>query len=425
MPRSLQSPVDVCLISAGLPSSNPRLVKEAAALTGEGYSVHCIVGDYATPLRVYDEQLLRQAGASFTRVGLGTRWSYRGRRVAQLLAQRSWSIIKSQRWLGRAVSTQTGLLLRAALRIPAKLYIGHTLPALPAAVWAAESTGASAGFDAEDLHSGETGDPFRDGLALRVEREFLPRCQHLTASAPLIAAEYRQRHGVEMTTVLNAFPMGESISQTNFEVGPPWSAYWFSQTIGPGRGIEEVIVGLAMTHEPVTLSLRGVVREEYRERLLNLAAAQARPVSVSFLPPGHPDDMIPLAAAHHVGLSVELSTPANHDLCLANKVFTWLAAGIPQLMSRTQGHCQFAPHLGSAAELVDIQNPREVAAALDRIFHSPADHQLRCTAAHRLARDKYCWQAEQVQLLERVRGIVGKVRTPQQSPVAVLGQASG
>src|SRR5688572_5845528 len=84
---TMKTEVDICLISAGMPSSNPRLVKEAAALGRAGYRVHCVVGDYATALREYDRELIADSGATMTKVGLGSKLSYRFRRAVQVGAQ--------------------------------------------------------------------------------------------------------------------------------------------------------------------------------------------------------------------------------------------------------------------------------------------------------------------------------------------------
>jgi hypothetical protein len=114
--------VDICLVSAGLPSSNPRLVKEAAALVEAGYRVRCVVGDYPTPLRDYDAELIGRVGASMSRVGLGTKVSYKLRRTIQVAATTASRYLQSEWMLVRAGSPQSLRLFREAVRVPAKMY---------------------------------------------------------------------------------------------------------------------------------------------------------------------------------------------------------------------------------------------------------------------------------------------------------------
>lgn len=400
--------VDICLLSAGLPSSNPRLVKEAAALVDAGYLVHCIVGDYDTPLREHDASLLNAAGATFTRVGLGG-WRYRPCRLRQKLAmtalQRGWMSDSLAAW---SISTQSGALQRAARQVPARLYLGHTLPALPAAVLAAERTGALAGFDAEDFHSGETGDPARDHISELVEQRFLPRCRHLTAASPQIAAAYQRRFGVRMTPILNVFPRSAFDAAAN-PPRPPYSSlsyYWFSQTIGPCRGLEQFLHGMAAASSRPRLALRGVISDDYRARLLALADALGLAGRITLLPSAPPDDMVPLAAEHDVGLSLEQSSPRNRDLCLTNKVFTYVAAGIPQLLSRTTAQTAIANDLGDAALLVNLDDPADIARTIDRLQDDTFRD--RCRRAATLARERFCWEEEQRKLL----GLIGEILRP-------------
>jgi glycosyltransferase involved in cell wall biosynthesis len=400
--------VDVCLVSPGLPTSNPRLVKEAEALVRAGYRVHCVVGDYATPLREYDVELVRGTGATMTRVGLGSRISYRARRALQMAAWRVSSVIAGDQFHAWASSPQTMRLTAAARRIKAALYIGHTLPALPAAVLAAESNGAVAGFDAEDCHSLESDNPTLNRIAAAVELRFLKRCVHLTAASPLIAEEYRRQNGVEMTTVLNCFdaPSGFSATRKPWTRERPLSLYWFSQTTGPGRGLEQVVVGAGRAKSAVQLCLRGIVSDDYRERLIAIGRDAGLRIDVSFLAPEHPDRMIPGAAEHDVGLSLELRAPRNRDLCLTNKLFTYMAAGIPQIVSRTAAQSELVTELGDAAIPVDLDRPDQIAAAIDR-FADEAGHAAGAAAARRLYRDRYSWSIESPRLVDAVGRAIG------------------
>ncbi len=390
--------VDVCLISAGLPSSNPRLVKEAAALTAAGFRVHCVVTDYATPLCHHDENLLRKAGASFTRVGLKRDLVYRLKRCRNVLA-RHWvgRLPSGDRVAVMATSAIASDLIRAASRIEARLYIGHTLPALPAAVLAAERHNAIAGFDAEDFHPGETGQANADEIAHQVCRKFLPRCRHRTTASPLITAEYQRRYEWASIPILNSF---SSSTTDNIHHASPLRLYWFSQTIGPGRGLEALLKGACQARNSVCVSLRGIVSADYRERLASLVTAPT--VTLSFLPPADPDEMVALVCEHHVGLSLEKAMPLNRDLCLTNKVFTYLAAGIPQIVSRTSAQSEIAATLGRAAVVVDLDCPEAIGLAIDQ-FANGDEWTACCDEAALRQRQQYAWELESQKLIRAVR----------------------
>jgi hypothetical protein len=113
--------------------------------------------------------------------------------------------------------------------------------------------------------------------------------------------------------------------------------------------------------------------------------------------------MARFAASADLGLSTEETEPLNRDICLTNKIFTYLLAGIPQLLSATSGQKALAPELGAAALLDDLADPARTAQLLDDFFSDPA----RIAAARRtawdLAQSRFCWDVEQEKFLASVR----------------------
>src|SRR2546423_12381168 len=59
--------------------------------------------------------------------------------------------------------------------------------------------------------------------------------------------------------------------------------------------------------------------------------------------------MVSLAQGYDLGLSGEEPTVLNRRLCLGNKIFTYLAAGVPVLLSATPAQTRLGCELGNAA----------------------------------------------------------------------------
>ncbi len=299
---------------------------------------------------------------------------------------------------------------RAASAQSADLFIGHTLPGLAAAAMAAQHHGARLGFDAEDAHFLETDfalhDPVERCAIHTIESTLLPRCLHLTAASPAIGEAYQQRYGIKLPrTVLNVFPLSmaptgssqRTLSESTFKM------YWFSQTIGPGRGLEAIVDVACHMRPGVILRLRGEPLAGYLGQLQDRAAGHGRAGLIEALSPALPSEMARLAADADLGLSVEEAEPRNRDLCLTNKIFTYLLAGIPQLMTPTRAQAALAPDLEDAALLADINNIRDTATLLEHFRH---DHARRINAAKTaatLARKYYNWEREKHELLQSVR----------------------
>ncbi|MCU0527098.1 MAG: hypothetical protein MUF72_20005 [Elainella sp. Prado103] len=406
----------ICLVSPGHVASNPRLVKEANALHQAGYQVRVVAGDYMAAIRPLDQALLSQVDWCCVQVHYGKGIEYLRRRLFQAVARRivaqigsfHWSLAT---WAHHPISYR---LAQVAAAEPADLYIAHCLAALPAVAIAARKHNARFGFDAEDFHIGELADTPENQSEIHVrgqlERSLLIHCHHLTAAAPGIASAYAEHYGVHMQPILNVFPRSEALSlpyKQQHQATKEPSLYWFSQTIGTGRGIEAVIQALGQMDCQVHLYLRGIPAIGYLEQLTQLAKKVGVRDRLHFLPPAPPGAMIQLAAEHDVGLSLELRQPLNRSLCLTNKIFTYLLAGLPIVMSRTPAQVEFSRSLGDAAVLVDIDDPQSIAMTLDDFFANPARIEHARAKAQELAWDRYNWEIEQKPFLESIEYALG------------------
>jgi glycosyltransferase involved in cell wall biosynthesis len=396
--------LSICLVSPGHLGSNPRLVKEADAFAEAGHRVHVIYGETYSGAIQRDKAVLSRAKWTSQSISIFSRpWRSLRWRASHKLALALFSKGMSTPGVRcRASHPLFSGLRRAALDHPADLYIGHCLPSLPIVVAAAARHQARCAFDAEDFHSGEN-EPHGRGalinqLAREIESRFLPKCDYLTAASPLIAEAYEVHYGLTPTTLLNVFPLEEAVPS---KISPtPPSFYWFSQTIGPGRGIEEMIQILRTLSRPVRIDLRGHVSDDYRRKLESLT--EGSQVKLGFLAPDAPDTMVAHAAGYTAGLALEKRQPMNRDICLTNKAFTFLLAGIPVILSRTLAQEALARELGHAAQLVDLASPAESSASLASWLDAPELQAHAREKSFQLGREKFNWDHEKQKLLDLV-----------------------
>ena len=109
----------------------------------------------------------------------------------------------------------------------------------------------------------------------------------------------------------------------------PLTLYWFSQVIGPDRGLEDAIraMGILRTR-PLELHLRGAWHPGYEGVLRSMAAdAGVRQERIVSHAPAAADEMVRLAAEFDIGLALEPAASVNNDLALSNKLFTYVLAG--------------------------------------------------------------------------------------------------
>lgn len=407
----------ICLITPGHLSSTPRLLKEADALVDAGYRVHVVYARHYTPIDLLDEQVLSSARWTCTSVdcrkGAAVFLRKLLRKSAQYTLQSTpWATIRLAARAHHAAALHLGSV---AAKIPADLYLGHCLAGLPAAALAANQRGVPYGFDLEDFHDAETTEASIAPAAIKATRflqlKLLPGCRHLTASSGLIAQKYTEIYGVRPEVVLNVFPRAQAPASPFISkpitTDHPASLYWFSQTVGPGRGLEAVVAIMGHMRTPVELHLRGFVSPDYSNHLQSLARTVGLKHPVRFLCSGPSVEMARLSASANLGLSTEEPPPLNRDLCLTNKIFVYLLAGIPQLLSRTAAQSELAIELGEAGLLVDLTDAAGTAQQLDAFLADPARMETARKQAWNLAQMRYCWDLEKEKFLGSIRHIVG------------------
>jgi glycosyltransferase involved in cell wall biosynthesis len=327
----------------------------------------------------------------------------------------NWTVIDYDRTTGRSLQLKTGLrframqtiaktigpssvpmsiairaysrlhdeIVRAIIDEPSDLIYGGSTGALAAIAESAAWLGVPYGIDFEDFHSGEHGGPAGDlanTLANRIERYVIRSATFATAGSPMIADAYRHAHGVRPLPIHNTFSIASEQAAT--ESDDTLRLYWFSQTLGQGRGLDEVVRAAGEAREPIELHLRATPVPQYLDALRQLQGEIAPNLRLVVHDASEPDDMVRLARPYDAGLSCEEPEVINKRLCLGNKIFTYLAAGTPVILSRTPAQSALERDLGDAAfgyECGDISGLACVLRSLAR------DASLRC-ASHRAAK---------------------------------------
>jgi len=408
----------ICLVTTGQPSTNPRGVKEADALVAAGHDVRMIGAQWAEWADEADVRLLATRGWGCELVkwrrhqAPGRFWRTRVRHhAARVLV--GWPGL-GRAALPAAVSRVTPELTARARREPAELFIAHNLGALPAAAAAASRWGARLGFDAEDFHSGQFDRSDRSAAwqaTTRAERTWIPRCDYVTAASPGIAAAYAGLCLRPPVLIRNVFPLADRPKAPPPGLGDGMlRLYWFSQTIGGGRGLEDLITAMgSLQNDAVELHLRGVWYGGYERELRELARrAGVRRERIVAHAPADPGEMVRLAAAWDVGLVLESGGTANSELLQSNKALTYLLAGLPFVTSDTAGHME----LLAAAPGAGWSYPRGDAGALADVLAALVGDRAQVRQASACAwawgETRFNWDVEQHRFLAEVERALGE-----------------
>jgi len=404
----------ICIITQLHPSLNPRLVKEADALTEAGYEVSVIAPDFSEWGRKADEEFRGRAWRVVERPHFGplaprgVRVIELGRRIAAGLAVRRLGM-SHPRVVRAAWHPVAPALVSAAKRHKADLYIAHLVSSLPAAAIAAKHNKALYAFDAEDFHLGDLPDgPEYESerrMVRSIEGLYIAGCCYVTAAAPLIAQAYRDEYQIKLpTTVLNVFPLsqGPPRATPRGTASPRPSVYWFSQTIGPSRGLECAVKAIGQAKTKPHLYLRGQPADGFLESLFGIASEVGVVDRLHVLPLAPPSEMERLAAAYDIGFVGETGETRNRKIALTNKQFTYLQAGLPVAMSDIPAHRAFAAGHEACFRTYATGNERSLAESFDYLLESPEGLAVARQHAFSLGQTKFNWDTEKRTLLQIV-----------------------
>jgi len=387
----------ILLITSGQPSLNPRLVKEADALAGAGYEVTVLYAYWNDWGTAFDKTLIPAKKWKAICVGgdpTGKKFTYFISRVFHKIARVINQKINGKYLTEPALSRAAYFLTREAKKHPADLYIGHNLGALATTVKAAKANKKPCGFDAEDFHRFEVSDDKNDPdviLKTALENKYLPEVNYLTASSPLIAEAYQKLFpGVKPVVIRNVFPQDTSILQPEKNMDKPVRLFWFSQTIGANRGIENIINALLLLKDhPFELHLLGNSSAEIRNSLTN-----DKLTNIHFHEPVPSDKIMSFASQFDIGLATEQSTPLNRDICLTNKIFTYIQAGLAVVASDTSAQLALLDEYPGIGKTYKKDDPKTLANTL-LIYHQNREQLFEARkAALSLGNEKLNWETE-------------------------------
>lgn len=408
----------VCLVTTGHPATNPRLVKEAEALSEAGYAVRVVACKFVAWADRADAEFEgRPWTMDWVRFGeMAPRWKDMWMRARRKLARGLIGLVGFWQPLAeRALHYVVPELTRKAEREPADLFIAHNLAALPAATVAARRYGAKLGFDAEDFHRGQflADEGIDYALTCWTEERYMPTCSYVTAASEGIAGAYADVLGIPVPiTIDNVFPLADreatvlASALREEKAEGTRTLYWFSQTIGPGRGLEDVLDALPLLDENVHLALRGQWADGFETGFMGRAEALEVRHRVRVLLPVPPGELIVRTAQHDVGLALEQPHTLNRQVCVTNKIFTYLLAGIPAVVTDTEGQRRICEQVPEATRLVVPSQPADLAMAVRDLLSRGAYAGAR-EAAEQAATERFNWEAERKRFLQVVRRCLG------------------
>lgn len=392
-------------MALGQPSTNPRLLKEALWFSEKGCEVYVLYCFWSNWGYHTDKKIIADNPTiNWSEIGgnpYSNKLTYLYTRIRLKLFRLFASMFPTSLFFAeRSMCRCFSELFQTGRRINASLYIAHNLGALPLVGKIASVLNKPFVFDAEDFHRGQ----FAVGSvsfiqSSLIENYWMPKASLITVASPFTAERYKHLLGLDSIVIHNVFNK-KNAQVIKSSVTPPIKLFWFSQTVGKGRGLEDILI--ALKKFPLTsfsITIMGDLNSEMENYLRRLVVEKNEiKVDLRFLDTVDPDKIFQIASNYDIGLAIEPGVNENNDLSYSNKLFTYLVSGNAILFTATTAQNFFFnchKHIGWIYPSGDID---KLLLVLEQILKNTDEVLVLKQNALHLADKIYNWEIEQNKL---------------------------
>lgn len=305
-----------------------------------------------------------------------------------------------------------------ARRTPGAVYQGRRLESLPAAFLLSRLHKAKLVYDCSDLAlvAAETNhiQGWRRRLLEKYENYLSQRSDAILVVSEPMVGYMVDMYGVKPPVVIANLPYRvdslPEVSHLHQALELPTSAklILYLGGIRSGRALDELIESISYLEEGYLVFL-GYGSREGVQKTTRKYGVEDR---VRFLPPVPPEDVVGWASGAHVGIHPMRPSCFNHEIALPNKLFQYLMAGLPAVVTRGTEMAKLVQTHGVGA-ICDPDDPRDMARAIREVFSSTDYEEMR-RRAREAALQYYSWEVQEEKLAEVYRLMLG--RQPQMEP---------
>lgn len=388
------TPINVSMHVLGRVRTDGRVLREAAALVEEGFAVSIvdIEGERSYPV---EEDI---HGIHVKHIIMPSWFSYSWHFDPGFLLKAVW------------------MLFRCVLRLiqtPADIYHVHDAKALPACYIAALLRRKPLIFDAHELPVEDT--TIRWHGLTRVSRYLLagivPRCAGVITVSPPIAQEISKRYHypkvslIRNTLAYKTVPRSDRLRQ-HLGLGPEVLIALYQGNIQPDRQLDRLVRAAAFLEQNMVIVLMGKGIGSTSAELETLASREGVADRLKILPPVPYEELLEWTASADIGLIIYSPDQSlNVKMCLPNKLFEYLMAGLPVLATSLDAVADVL-RTYNVGRIVPSLKPENIGSAINEMFADRAAlASMRRNALEAVQHDLN-WEQESQQLIHLYQDIL-------------------
>ena len=239
--------------------------------------------------------------------------------------------------------------------------------------------------------------PFVQKFWLTIEKHIFPKLKNCYTVNAEIAQIYSSKYHIPVKVVRNLAPKYQK--KINLETfaqkikGTKKMLILQGAGINVDRGAEELIEAMQYLQNCVLYIIgSGDVIEILKGKIevFNLEK------KVFMLPKMPYLELMKYTQIADLGISLDKNTNLNYELSLPNKIFDYIQAGIPLLVSNRKIIKEIVLN-NNIGKVIDTHNPKEIATAISKVFEDQQQYDSWCQNLVKVAKD-YNWETESEQL---------------------------
>ena len=283
---------------------------------------------------------------------------------------------------------------KIASRLNADIYHAVDLDTLWAAARAARNTGGQVLYESRELYTellALANRPIIKGIWRMLERRLIHKARAVITINSAIAAELARRYDIAAPhVIMNAAKKiwaGGSIDlRKKFELNCKYILI-YQGILRPGQGILRALDILANLPEAGLIFIGdGPLKEEISRKAAQLAIGQR----IRFAGLVAPDELGAYTAGADAGLLLMEPLALNNRLALPQKLFQYIAAGVPPIVTALPCLQQIVKDCNLGLVLPEVVTDSDSRMVYEFLENSRKAAAINCNRA----KDKYCWEIE-------------------------------
>ena len=282
-------------------------------------------------------------------------------------------------------------------QIKASHIIAHNLGAFFAAVTYSEKKDVALQLDIEDYYPGEAlyfNKTYEVQNRMHIMGYSFLKADAITYASKGIQLEcekhFKSQGHAKQVTLINAFNATD-FREPKANVSEKIKCVWFSQNIGPNRGLEQVFES-AKDHAALEFHIIGNPNTVYLDTIDLSSTIKFHGIMTQ-------TELHEFLSQMDIGLALESKTADfNRDICLTNKFLAYAQAGLFILATDTFGQRDFLNQLNyNAGQRIDVN----LSTVFSNLDHSVLNHQSKLMRWENAK--SFSWEIEQLKLIKAMQ----------------------